>query len=152
TRSVVVPAPGGRYVYLGPGGGGPRGTTGRIVDLTSGASRSLPGIEDAPAFTADGATVVWAARGPAGVVLAMAASGGGPTLTTPLPVRPSEVISGLGVSPDGSRLVYSLTRPGAGSELRLAALPDGRTLATAGGAGASPHWSRSGRMVAVLGH
>jgi len=151
-HGTVVPAPGGRYVYLRPRRSDPLGTAGRLVDLTSGASRTLPGIEGAPAFTADGATVVWAARGPAGTVLAIAASGGGPVLTTTLPVRPGELISGLGISPDGSRLVYSLTRPGAGSELRLAALPDGHTLATAAGAGESPHWSRSGRMVTVLGH
>ena len=151
-HGTVVPAPGGRYVYLGPRRSDPLGTVGRLVDLTSGASRPLPGIEGAPAFTADGATVVWAARGPAGTILAIAASGGGPVLTTPLPVRPGELVSDLGVSPDGSRLVYSLARPGARSELRLAALLDGHTLATAGGAGESPHWSRSGRMVALLGH
>jgi hypothetical protein len=42
-------------------------------------------VDSDPAFSADGATVVWVdAAGPS---LAMAASGGGPVLTAPLPVR-----------------------------------------------------------------
>jgi hypothetical protein len=45
--------------------------------------------------------------------------------------------------------VYTLEQPGHASELRLATFPDGRTLASTTGAGASPNWSASGARVAV---
>jgi hypothetical protein len=74
-------------------------------------------------------------------------------LTAPLPVQPGDQVSDLGVSPDGSRLAYSVTGPDGRAELRLAALPDGDTLAVStGGAGGSPNWSATGRHFTVLGH
>jgi hypothetical protein len=143
--SITI-SPGGRYVYLQPAAGG----AGRLIDLATGASHALPGITGQPAFSSDGATVLWVEESGHAARIASAASGGGPVLTAPLPVRPGEQLSDLSVAPSGSRFVYSVTRPGHRAELRLAALPGGQTLAVStDGAGQSPDWSPTGRLLTV---
>jgi dipeptidyl aminopeptidase/acylaminoacyl peptidase len=101
----------------------------------------------------DGAKVVWVEGSGPAPRLALAPSAGGPVLSVPLPVAAGDQVSDLGVSPDGSRLVYSVTHAGGDGELRLAALDDGATLAVSrGGTGESPNWSPAGDQVAVLAH
>jgi hypothetical protein len=139
-------APGGRYAYLQPSG-----ASGQLLDLVTGKGHSLPGITGDPAFSADGATVVWVDGSGSAPRIASAASGGGPVLTARLPVAAGDEVSDLSVAPDGSRFVYSVTRPDHSAELRLAALPDGHTVAVStGAAGASPNWAPSGRLFTVL--
>jgi Big-like domain-containing protein len=146
-RDTVVPAPGGRYVYLRPASGG----TGRIVDVPDHTAHAVPGGTGDVAFSADGATVAWFAGSGGGTVLELAPSGGGPVLTVRLPVVPGDRLSGLALSPDSYHFVYSVTAADHDGELRLAALPDGRTVAVAGGTvGRSPNWSASGRLLTVL--
>jgi hypothetical protein len=148
-HDTVVLSPGGRYVYLRPATG--TSGSGRIIDLQTGAARPLPGITGDPAFSADGATVIWIDGSGPTPRIAVAATGGGPALTAPLPVQPGDSLSDLSLSPDGSHFVYSLTRPDHHGELRLAALPDGNTLAVSpDGIGQSPNWSSSGRLFTVL--
>jgi hypothetical protein len=143
--SITI-SPGGRYIYVQPATGGP----GRLIDLPTGAFHTLPGIVGQPAFSSDGATVIWVEESGRRPRIATAASGGGPVLTARLPVRPGEQVSNLSVAPDGSRFVYSVTRAGHRAELRLAALPGGQTLAiSTDGAGQSPDWSPSGHMFTV---
>jgi hypothetical protein len=145
TKDTVVIAPGGRYVYLRAAGST---SAGEIIDVPTGARHPLPGATDAVAFSADGATVVWL---DGSTRLATAPSAGGPVLTADLPVQAGDRLSDLAVSPTGSRLAYSVTHPDGRAELRVAALPDGRTVAVStAGAGASPNWSPSGRMFTVL--
>jgi|GEM_PF-3964572 len=145
-HDTVVLAPGGRYAYVRPAAGG----TGRVIDLTSGVDHPLPVAVDTVAFSPDGATVAWFTAPAGGTAeLAVAASSGGPVLLLPVPVRPGEQLSDLALSPDGATAAYSLTGGGS-SELRLAALADGRTLAVSPGAGQSPNWSPSGRWFTVL--
>jgi hypothetical protein len=148
-RDSLALAPGGRYAYLARGPAGP----GRLFDLRTGASRVLPGSAGDVAFAAGGATVVWIDRSGGTPRVATAASGGGPVLAVPLPVDPGDKVSDLGVSPDGSRLAYSVTGPGGRAQLRLASLPDGDTLAVSlDGTGEAPNWAPSGRRFTVLGH
>jgi Bacterial Ig-like domain/WD40-like Beta Propeller Repeat len=140
-------SPGGRYAFLAPGGHGP----GRLLDLRTGASHELAGSTDQVAFSADGATVVWVDSSTGRPRLASASSAGGPVLVVPLPVQAGDKVSDLAVSPDGSLLAYTRTRPDGSAELRLAALPTGDTVAvSAAGAGESPNWAPSGRLFTVL--
>jgi hypothetical protein len=149
-HDTVVIAPGGRYVFLRPAGAA--AGAGQLIDVVSGASHPLPGIVGDPAFSADGATAVWVDGTGQAPLLARAASGGGPVLTTSLGLAAGDRVSDLGVAPDGSRLVYSVQHPGGGAELRLAALDDGATLAVARGEqGGSPNWSPTGSQFTVLG-
>jgi hypothetical protein len=142
-------SPGGRFVYLAHGSAG----AGRLLDLQTRLSHPLPGSAGEVAFSADGATVVWIDGRSGRPRLATAASAGGPVLTAALPVGAGDQVSDLGVSPDGSLLAYTLTRPDGAAELRLASLPEGDTLAVStAGAGESPNWSPSGRLFTVLGH
>lgn len=152
-KDTVAIAPGGRYVYLRPAGAPNTPGQGQLVDLTARARHALPGIVGQPAFSADGATVVWVdGSGPA-PRLARAPSAGGAVLIVPLPVAAGDMVSDLAVSPDGSRLVYSVMHAGGDGELRLAALDDGATLAVSrAGAGESPNWAATGGQVAVLTH
>jgi hypothetical protein len=147
-RDRIVISPGGRYVFLAEGS-----SPGRLIDLHTAAAHPLPGISGEPTFSSDGATVVWIDGRHRTPRVATAPSGGGPVLTVPLPIRPGDRLSDLAVSPDGSQFVYSLTRADNTSQLRLASLSRGNTLAvsTAGG-GQSPNWSASGRWFTVLGH
>lgn len=140
-RDTVVVAPGGRYVFVGP----PSGGTGRVLDLRTRTGHPLPGVTGQPAFSADGATVAWFDGSSGATVLDLAPSGGGPVLAVPLPVQPGDRLGDLALSPDGYHVVYSV-----GDELRLAALPDGRTLAVSGAGGQSPNWSASGGLLTVL--
>jgi hypothetical protein len=143
--SVVV-APGGRYAYLRTGTG-----PGRLYDLKAATTRELAGVDGDPAFTADGAGMVWFDRSGAGVRVHYAATSGGPTTTAPLPVTAGRRISDLAVSPDGSQFVYSVTGADRTATLVLAALPSGVTLArSTAGAGESPNWSPTGRFFTVL--
>jgi hypothetical protein len=147
---TIAISPGGRYVYLQPAGS--PASAGRLIDLQTKQSHPLPGITAGPAFSADGATVVWIDADGGTPRLAVAASGGGPVLTAPLPVKAGDTISDLSVSPDGSWFVYSVTGQDHRAELRLASLPDGHTLAVStAGVGQSPNWSPSGRLFTVLG-
>ena len=148
-KDTVVIAPGGRYVYLARAG-----KAGQVGDLATGKWHLLPGVVGAPAFSADGATVMWVRSSGGTSYLDSAPSGGGPTLSVALPgVRPADVVSDLSVSPDGSLLVYSVTHGTAGAELRLASLPSLATVAMSSvGAGESPNWAPSGQMFTVLGH
>jgi hypothetical protein len=144
SRQTVVIAPGGRYAYLGDADGG---AGGRLLDLSSGTARPLNGAVTEPAFTADGAGVLWMERSADAVRLRQAPAGGGPVMTATLPVAAGEKVSDLAVAPDGTRIVYSV--PG---QLRLASLPSGVTLAAAdGGPGRWPRFSPSGSFVTVLG-
>jgi Bacterial Ig-like domain len=149
-KDTVVIAPGGRYVYLARAG-----KAGQVGDLATGKWHPLPGVVGAPAFSADGATVMWVHSSARTSSLDSAPSGGGPTLSVVLPgVLPGDVVSDLSVSPDGSLLVYSVTHAAAaGAELRLASLPSLATVAMSSvGAGESPNWAPSGQMFTVLGH
>ena len=145
-KDTVVLAPGGRYVYLRPAAG----DTGRVIDLQTNAAHALPGGTGEVAFSADGATVAWFADSAGQPALQVAASGGGPVLTVQLPVAAGDHLSGLGLSPDTYHFVYSVTAPGQRAELRLATLPDGRTIASGGASGRSPRWSPSGRLFTVF--
>jgi hypothetical protein len=148
TDTVVI-APGGRYVYLARAG-----EAGQVGDLATGRWHSLPGVVGAPAFSADGASVMWVRDSGRASHLDSAPSGGGPTLSVALPgLLPGDEVSDLSVSPDGSLLVYSVTHGKAGAELRLASVPSLATVAvSSAGAGASPNWAPSGQMFTVLGH
>jgi hypothetical protein len=146
-HGIVTISPGGRYVYLARGSGAP----GRLVDLRTGAGHELPGITGEPAFSPDGATVVWVDGTTGTPRLRIAAAGGGPVLTAPLPVRRGDTVSDLAIAPGGARLAYSVTSPDGQGQLRLASLPDGTTLAVStDGAGQSPNWAPSGRRFTVL--
>jgi Bacterial Ig-like domain len=138
-------APGGGYVYVEGRGVIP------IRDLHAGRAYPLRGISGQPAFSGDGATVAWFDTSSGTPQLSVAPSAGGPVFTTRLPdVARGDQLSDLSISPDGSHIVYSVSR-GDRSELRLASLPDGDTLAVStGGAGESPNWSPSGRTFTVL--
>jgi hypothetical protein len=141
-RDGVDIAPGGRWVYLRHGGAG------QLVDIQTGAAHALAGIAGDPTFSADGASVFWIDQGGH---LASAASGGGPVRTVALPISAGDVVSDVAVSPVGSRFVYSVTHPDGRAEVRLAALPDGDTLAVdTDGAGESPNWAPSGQFFTVL--
>ncbi len=143
-RDALVIAPGGRYVYLRPAGAT---GSGEVIDVPTGARHPLAGATGAVAFSPDGATVVWVD----GTRLATAPSAGGPVLTTGLPVGAGDRVSDLAVSPTGGRLAYSVTHPDGRGELRVAALPDGHTVAVStAGAGESPNWAPSGRAFTVL--
>ncbi|HEX2808786.1 MAG TPA: Ig-like domain-containing protein, partial [Kineosporiaceae bacterium] len=143
----VVLAPGGRYAYLRTGTG-----PGRLYDLKAATTRELPGIVGDPAFTADGAGMVWFDRPGGGARVHYAATSGGPTTSAPLPVGADQRLSDLAVSPDGSQFVYSVTGTDRVAVLVLAALPSGVTLArSTAGAGESPNWSPTGRFFTVLG-
>jgi len=143
---VLAIAPGGRFVYL-PSAAAP----GRVVDLVAGSTHQLSDITGTPAFSADGATVVWLQGTGRMTRLASAPSGGGPVLSVPLPVLDGDTVSDLAVSPDGSRLAYSVTHEGGTAQLRVASLPDGRTVAESdAGAGESPNWAPSGTGFTVL--
>jgi endonuclease YncB( thermonuclease family) len=145
-KDTVVLAPGGRYVYLRPATGDP----GRVVDLQTNAIHALLGGTGEVAFSADGATVAWFAESAGQPALQVAASSGGPVLTVQLPVAPGDHLSGVGLSPDTYHFLYSVTASGQHTELRLATLPDGRTIASGGAAGRSPRWSTSGRQFTVF--
>jgi Bacterial Ig-like domain/WD40-like Beta Propeller Repeat len=145
-HDAFVIAPGGGYAYVEKQG---------VIALSGphqGAAHPLPGIAGQPAFSADGATVIWIDNSTGTPRLSVAPSAGGPVFTANLPhdVKTGDRIGDLSVSPDGSRLVYSLDS-GGHKELRLASLPDGDTLAvSAEGAGESPNWSPSGHTFTVL--
>ena len=144
----VVLAPGGRFVYLAPAK-----APGRLVDLTTGAAHPLDGLTAGPAFSADGATVVWVRGTGSSARLASAPSAGGPTTAATLPVADGDAVSDLAVSPDGSHLLYSVVPRSGRPEIRLASLPDGDTLAVSqGSTGESPNWDPSGRRFTVLTH
>jgi hypothetical protein len=152
-KDTVVIAPGGRYVFLRPAGAPSTPGQGQLVDLTGRTRHPLAGIVGQPAFSADGASAVWVDGSGSSARLARAPSAGGPVLTVPLAVAAGDQVSDLAVSPDGSRLVYSVTHAGGDGEMRLAALDDGATLAVSrAGAGESPNWAPSGGQVAVLTH
>jgi len=145
-HDTLVLAPGGRYAYLRPANG-----AGRVLDLSTGTSRPLPAAIGEPAFTADGAGIVWLARTGSRTMLQYSASSGGPATSAPLPVSAGDDLSDLAVSPDGSELAYSVSRTDHQTEFRLASLPDGQTLAHAVGLkGESPNWSPDGRFFTVL--
>jgi Bacterial Ig-like domain len=145
-------APGGRYVFVRSGSAPATPGQGTLLDLATGRSHPLPGIVGDPAFSADAGTVVWVDGSGPSPRLARSGSGGGPVLTVPLPLAAGDQVSDLGVGPDGSRLVYSVTHRSGDVELRLAALDSGATLAVAHVARAqSPNWSPAGNQVAVLG-
>jgi hypothetical protein len=144
-KDTVVISPGGRYVYL-------RSATaqGSVIDLTTGAAHALPDVVDQPAFSADGGTVAWFNGSGSTPGLALAPSAGGPVLLLPLPLTQCDQVSDLGLAPSGGRFVYSVHHADGQSELRLAAMDDGATLAVARGGGASPNWAPDGGSVAVL--
>jgi Bacterial Ig-like domain len=145
-RGAMIMAPGGRYVFLRSGPGGP----GRIINLSAGRSHVLTGLVGTAAFSPDGGTVVWVAERRGRLRLAIAPSAGGPTLTGALPVTDGDRLSDLAVAPGGGRLAYTVTDRAGDRELRVAALPDGHTLATSGaGGGAAPSWSPSGAGLSV---
>jgi hypothetical protein len=147
-HDTVALSPGGRYVFVGPASG----AGGKLTDLVSGAAHALPGVAGSPAFDGDGSTVAWFAASGRGQLIAVAASGGGPVLTAVLPVRAGDKLSDLALSPDGTRFVYSVAGAAGRAELRVATLPDARTVAVSvGGIGESPNWSPSSRKFAVLG-
>jgi hypothetical protein len=148
-HDALAIAPGGRYVYLRAATAG-SGSPGQILDLVTGTRHRLPGAVGTPTFTADGATVVWVDTRAALPRLAVAASSGGPILLAPLPVTAGDQISDLAVSPDGVHLAYTLTDSTRATELRLASLPDGRTLATSSAAGGSVNWAPSGQAFSFL--
>jgi hypothetical protein len=145
-KGALVISPGGRYAYAAAAG-----SVGRLVDLSSGDDHPLPGIVGEPAFSADGATVVWIDGSSPTPRLASAASSGGPVHTAQLPVSVGDRISDLSVSPEGGQVAYSVTRTSTATELRVASLSDGQTIGVStAGAGASPNWARSGRSFTVL--
>lgn len=147
-RDTVVIAPGGRFLYLAKSN-----RDGSVIDLITRKSFVLPGINGAPAFSADGATVVWVQGSGSAAKIATAPSAGGPFTRSRLPVQSGDTVSNLAVNPDGSRLVYSVKHADGTGELRLASLPDGNTLAVSkSGIGESPNWSPSGQTFAVLAH
>jgi hypothetical protein len=145
-KDDLVLAPGGRYAWVRPAGG-----EGRVLDLLGGGHHALPGLVGKPTFSADGATVVWVDEAGSRLRLHVAPSAGGPATSALLPVDAGDSVSDLAVGPDGSRLAYSVTAAGHRSQLRLAALPSGVTLARSdAGAGRSPNWSPDGRFLTVL--
>jgi len=147
-HDTVALSPGGRYVFVGPASG----SGGKLTDLVSGAARALPGIVGSPAFDGDGSTVAWFEASGGRQLIAEAPSGGGPVLTAVLPVRAGDRLSDLALSPDGTQFVYSVAGADGRAELRVATLPDARTVAVSvGGVGESPNWAASGRTFAVLG-
>jgi hypothetical protein len=138
-------APGGRYAYLRPDGS----TAGQLIDLVSGTAQALPAMIGKPSFTGDGATVAWLETTGGKSRIVVRASGGGPVQAVALPVADGDAVSGLALSRDGSRFVYSVTFASGRTELRVAALPDAATLVVSPGAnGDDPYWSPSGNMVA----
>jgi hypothetical protein len=152
-HDTVVMSPGGRYVFLRSAEEG-RAGQGRVLDLLRHSAHQLAGIVGDPAFSEDGATVVWIDSGRSSLRLDSGSSGGGPVLSVALPVALGDRVSDLAVAPDGGRLAYSVTHAdGSGGELRVADLSDGATLAaSAAGTGQSPSWSPTGTELAVLGH
>ena len=146
-HDTVALSPGGRYAFVGPA----TGAGGKLTDLVSGAAHALPGIVGSPAFDGDGSTVAWFEASAGRQLIAVAASGGGPVLRAVLPVRAGDKLSDLALSPDGTQFVYSVTGAGGRAELRVATLPDARTVAVSVGIGESPNWSASGHEFAVLG-
>ncbi len=154
TRSMGMPVSDPDSLVLAPGGGYAYAAREGLVPLIAGhagKAHPLPGIVGGPAFSADGATVVWIDNSTGKARLSVAPSAGGPVFTAELPkVGAGDQISDMSVSPDGTHLVYTLTS-GGHSELRLASLPDGDTLAiSTDGGGASPNWSPSGRLFTIL--
>ncbi|HEY6797392.1 MAG TPA: Ig-like domain-containing protein [Kineosporiaceae bacterium] len=145
-RQTAVVAPGARYVYLGNSNG-----TGRLIDLVAGSWQPLNGLVAAPAFTSDGAGMVWVDRSGSSYRVHHGPSNGGAATSAVLPVSSTDRISDLAISPDGTRFVYSVSNLGR-AELRLAALPSGVTLAvSAKGVGQSPNFSPTGAFFTVLG-
>jgi hypothetical protein len=152
-RDTVVIAPGGRYVFLRSASASSAPGQGQLLDLATRTSHPLQGIVGKPAFSADGGTVIWVDGSDPSPRLARTASTGGPVLTLPLPLVAGDQVTDLGISRDGSRLIQSVKHPNGDTELRLAALADGATVAVAPGEhGESPSWSPTGNQVAVLGH
>jgi Bacterial Ig-like domain len=146
TRDTVQVSPGGRYVYLRAASG----ATGRVIDLQTNATHALAGGTGDATFSADGATVAWFDTSGSAPVLDVAASGGGPVLAVPLPAAATDQLSDPGLSPDGYHFVYSVTAADHHTQLRLATLPDGRTVAAADGTvGQSPNWDASGKLFTV---
>jgi hypothetical protein len=143
-KGTFVIAPGGGYAYVEK-----RGVV-KLGDHPT-VTRQLTGLMGEPAFSADGATVVWIDNSTGTPRLSIAPSAGGPVfVATPQGVGAGDKMSDLSVSPDGSHLVYTLTKSGH-VELRLASLPDGDTLAVSTeGAGESPNWSPAGHLFAIL--
>jgi hypothetical protein len=147
-HDTVALSPGGRYAFVGPA----TDTGGKLVDLVSGVAHALPGAVGSPAFDGNGATVAWFEASAGRQLIAVAPSGGGPVLTAVLPVRAGDKVSDLALSPDGTHFVYSVAGADGRAELRVATLPDARTVAvSAGGTGESPNFSASGNEFAVLG-
>ncbi|HKT06202.1 MAG TPA: Ig-like domain-containing protein, partial [Rugosimonospora sp.] len=143
----LVIAPGGSYAYV-PGAG--------VItisgNLKASKARPLRGIIGSPAFSGDGATVVWIDNSTGKPRLDLAPSAGGPIFSsTPDGWVAGDTFTELSVSPDGSHLAYTLTDAKKHSDLRVASLPDGDTLAVStDGAGANLNWSPSGRVLTVL--
>lgn len=126
---------------------------GVLVDLGSGATRALHGIRHLPAFSADGSRVAWvdesgtapvlevsrtAADGSSASAVATAASGG-------------DGLSGVALSGDGSRVVYTLTRARDGNDVRVVSVASGETVAVGDGQPVlSPSLSTAGDRIAFL--
>jgi len=151
-KDTVVISPGGRYVFLRSGPAPAAPGQGRLLDLAKGTGHELPGVVDQPAFSADGGTVAWFDGSGAVPQLALAPGAGGPVLRLPLPVAAADRVSDLGLAPAGGRFVYAVQHSNGQAELRLAAIDDGATLASAQRAGGSPNWAADGDSVAVLTH
>jgi Bacterial Ig-like domain len=146
----LVISSGGRYVFLRSAAAGST-KPGTVLDLVAGTSRPLPGVVGKPAFSADAATMAWVDGRGDSPRLAVSTSGGGPVSLAPLPVGQGDTLSDLALSPDASRLVYSVTAANGTSELRLASVRDGSTVAVRPGAGgSSPNWASSGSWFSVL--
>jgi hypothetical protein len=153
TDTVTI-APGGRWIFLAPApaAGAPAGSAidGRLIDVQTGSTRILASVVGSPAFSADGATVYWVDGNSSTRQLAVASSGGGPVLRIPLPVVAGDGMTDLGVNGDGSLLLYTVHHADGSTQLRLASLPSGSTLAVADAVGQSPNWSPKGDGIAVL--
>ncbi|HEY6567619.1 MAG TPA: hypothetical protein VI341_08880 [Actinomycetota bacterium] len=97
------------------------------IDLSGRASRSIerPGLFSTPSWSADGRTLVYVARGEAGVQRLMVRTDGG----NPRAVAQGEGVYSFLLSPDGTRLAYQLLGPQRdrtdGPTLAIARTPSG---------------------------
>jgi hypothetical protein len=131
--SITGLVPGGTYAYVVPAGG----TSGTLLDWSTGAVQTLQGATTDVAFSGDGRTVSWidGASTPSRLLTEAVGSEAAPTVLT-LP-DPTATPSDVTLDQNGQEVAYLSTSTAGVAELVVAQVPSGTTLGIATPTGVS---------------
>jgi hypothetical protein len=152
---TVQLAPGGHWAFLLPDQT-PAPADGSLVDLGSGAARTLPGSSSGVvAFSADGSSVAWIDRTQADSAhatrrLLLSATASDSTQQVATLNGPGDRIPELALSGDGSLVAYTVVPAGGGSHLVVARSDTGAVTATLDGGAQDMTFSPASDRLALL--